>query len=52
MGKTFKRNSQFRPKKQGKTFVKDNSWKKNKFPKNNIQPENESIDPNDYKDRS
>ena len=30
MGKTFKRNEQFRPKKQGQVFTKDQSWKKNK----------------------
>lgn len=50
MGKTFKRNSQFKPKKQGKTFIKDSFWKKNKFPKHN-QEDKQSIDPNDYKDR-
>ena len=30
MGKTFRRDNQFRPKKQGKTFTKDQNWKKNK----------------------
>jgi len=31
MGKTFRKDSPFRPKKQGKTFVKDpKPWKKNK----------------------
>lgn len=31
MGKTYKRNQQYRPKKQGKVFNKDqNPWKKNK----------------------
>jgi hypothetical protein len=30
MGKTFRRDNQFRPKKQGKTFTKDKNWKKNK----------------------
>jgi hypothetical protein len=30
MSKTFRRNSQFRPKKQGRIFTKDQSWKKHK----------------------
>ncbi len=30
MGKTFRRNSQFRPKKAGRVFVKDQSHKKHK----------------------
>lgn len=30
MGKSFKRNQQFRPKKQGKIFTKDQPWKKHK----------------------
>lgn len=31
MGKTYKRNQEFRPKKYGKVFIKDQRpWKKNK----------------------
>jgi len=30
MGKTFKRNSPFRPRKRGTVFVKDKFWKKHK----------------------
>jgi len=37
MGKTFKRNSQFRAKKQGRVFVKDQSWKKSKHKNSNQQ---------------
>lgn len=32
MGKTYKRNQQYRPKKHGKVFTKDrNPWKKDKY---------------------
>ena len=30
MGKSFQRNQQYRPKKQGRVFTKDQSWKKHK----------------------
>lgn len=30
MGKTFKRNESFRPKKNGKVFTKDQDWKRGK----------------------
>jgi len=38
MSKTYKRNSQFRPKKQGRTFVKDQPWKKNRKQKPTVRP--------------
>lgn len=30
MGKTYRKDQRFRPKKHGQIFVKDKSWKKNK----------------------
>lgn len=30
MGKTYRRDNQFRPKKHGQVFTKDKPWKKNK----------------------
>ena len=46
MGKTFKRNEQFRPKKQGQVFTKDQSWKKNKKKSPIIVDYNKSTDEN------
>ena len=43
MGKTYRRNGQYRPKKKGKVFVKDDSWKKNKH-KKTLFPDNNSVD--------
>ena len=52
MGKTYKRNQQFRPKKHGKTFTKDQPWKNKKDNKNPpidippdvIMPDSEFLD--------
>ena len=30
MGKTYKKNGQFKPKKRGQVFIKDKPWKHNK----------------------
>jgi hypothetical protein len=38
MGKTFRRDSRFRPKKHGRIFTKDEVWKKNKSPKQSENP--------------
>jgi hypothetical protein len=49
MSKTFRRNSQFRPKKQGRIFTKDQSWKKRKKQSDNIiLPQLEQIEGVEY----
>ena len=50
MGKTYKRNSQFRPKKQGRTFSKDNQpWKKNR--EKNTNSDDNVIPPDNKEDQ-
>lgn len=49
MGKTYKRNSQFRPKKHGQVFTKDQTWKKRKKQLDNIiLPQLEQIEEIEY----
>lgn len=38
MGKSYKKNSQHYPKSRGKVFVKDQSWKKQKHNRPDINP--------------
>ena len=40
MGKSYKNNDRYRPKKQGQVFTKDNPWKKNKKHKHKFLDEN------------
>lgn len=45
MGKTYRRDQQFRPKKNGRVFDKDQSWKKFKHrEKPSIQPKVDYIE--------
>jgi hypothetical protein len=48
MGKTYRKDNKFRLKKNGRVFVKDQPWKKNKH-KNNSPPEEKPLpEPADY----
>lgn len=38
MGKTYRRDQQYRPRKQGRVFTKDQNWKKHKHNKNWDKP--------------
>jgi len=48
MSKTYKRNSEFRPKKQGRIFTKDQSWKKHKKQSDASLPQPEQIEGIEY----
>ena len=41
MGKTYRRDQQYRPKKHGQVFVKDKNWKQNK--NKEVKPEIEPV---------